>query len=509
MRDPIRPSTVPAALGAFVALLGVLTLVGWELSLGAIVAPYPAVPMKPNTAVAFTLLGVGLVAVSRGAGRMGRLALVLAAVAGSLALLTVLQDVTHLDFRMDNFLVRTSPLLSRKPESRPYVGRDGFVLRPSSLVSLGTLRARGRALALVLDGLRDSRRLRRPRLFRRLRLRRRGASDARLRQRDRAPNVHRIARPLRRPSRGAHGRSSGGVLRSVRRGRRARAILGRLIGEDVRLHLTLAPDTPCVRADRGQVEQALMNLAVNARDAMPSGGTLTFATAAVTIDKAEAALRPGLKAGKYARLTVSDTGSGMTPEVLARLFEPFFTTKERGKGTGLGLATTYGIVKQSEGHISVESEPGRGSTFEILLPAVDAAPDEAEPPAAAPRPGGETILLVEDEPSVRRLTRMALESRGYNVLDAASGEAALELSREHGGPVDLLLTDVVMPGMNGRVLAARLVALRPGTRVLYMSGYTDDAIAGHGVLDPGTEFLQKPFTPADVARKVRAVLDRP
>ncbi|MEO8056359.1 MAG: ATP-binding protein [Acidobacteriota bacterium] len=285
-------------------------------------------------------------------------------------------------------------------------------------------------------------------------------------------------------------------------------ILGRVLGEDVRIVLRLDPGLPHVRADRGQIDQALMNLAVNARDAMPSGGTLTVSTASKEVDPASAAARPGLEPGLYASLTVSDTGTGMPPEVRARLFEPFFTTKGPGKGTGLGLATTYGAVKQSGGYIWVDSEEGRGTSFEILLPAVDEALEEPEKDAPVRRRGGETILLVEDEIAVRNLVRSALTTSGYAVLDAGSGEEAISAARAHGGPVHLLLTDVVMPGMNGRELAARVVVEHPETRVMFMSGYTDDVIARHGVLEAGTDFLEKPFAPSQVAARVRAALDR-
>jgi two-component system cell cycle sensor histidine kinase/response regulator CckA len=290
--------------------------------------------------------------------------------------------------------------------------------------------------------------------------------------------------------------------------RSSEGILGRILGEDVRLVLQLGPDLPHVRADHGQIEQALMNLAVNARDAMPSGGTLTVSTSSRRVDGSFAAARPGLKVGLYASLAVSDTGTGMTPEVRARLFEPFFTTKERGKGTGLGLATTYGIVKQSDGYIGVDTAEGRGTTFEILLPAVDDALDEPVTQAPVARRGGETILLVEDDIAVRTLVRTTLASSGYAVLEAGSGEEGIAVARAHRGTLHLLLTDVVMPGMNGRELAALVVAEHPEARVMFMSGYTDDAIARHGVLEVGTDFLEKPFAPAEVAARVRAALDR-
>jgi CheY-like chemotaxis protein len=251
-----------------------------------------------------------------------------------------------------------------------------------------------------------------------------------------------------------------------------------------------------------------MNLAVNARDAMPRGGRLTIETSNVVLDRAYARQHAGLEPGPYVVLAVSDTGHGMRPEVLARVFEPFFTTKEPGKGTGLGLATVHGIVKQSGGHVGVYSEPGQGTTFKVYLPRTDAPTVEAEPPATAdelPR-GSETILLVEDEASLRELVRECLEGGGYTVLPARHGTQALELCERHSGPLHLLMTDVVMPGMNGRELAERLRALRPEIRVLYMSGYTDDAVVLHGVLAEDMAFLQKPFTAETLARTVRLVL---
>ena len=281
-------------------------------------------------------------------------------------------------------------------------------------------------------------------------------------------------------------------------------MLRRLIGEDVRLDTELAPDLCAVRVDPGQVEQVLVNLAVNARDAMPIGGHLAIATANVSY-----AQEPGTPAGPYVLLQVSDSGSGMDTETLARIFEPFFTTKARGKGTGLGLATVYGIVRQSGGHIAVDSTPGRGTTFKIHLPRVtEPVEHRAGPqPAAAPRGGAETVLLVEDEPLVRALARKVLQRAGYHVLTAGSGAEALDVADQQKEPIHLLLTDVVMPGMSGRDVMRQLAPKRPGMKVLYVSGYADEAVARHGVLDPGTGFLQKPFTPQALAHKVREVLD--
>ena len=294
-------------------------------------------------------------------------------------------------------------------------------------------------------------------------------------------------------------------------------MLRRLIGEDVDLVTRPAPQLDAVRADRGQIEQVLVNLVLNARDAMPQGGKLTIETANVELDAGYAETHEGARAGPYALLAVSDTGSGLDAETAAHLFEPFFTTKEVGKGTGLGLATVYGIVKQSEGYITAYSEPGHGTTFKIYLPRAAApgasppSPTPSPPPAAPGRTtarGSETILVVEDEEAVRSLSRRALEASGYTVLAAADGPDAVRLLERYGGPIHLVLTDVIMPGMNGRELAHRLVQRRPGLRVLYMSGYPGDAIVHRGALEPGTAFLQKPFMPEDLARKVREVLDQ-
>jgi two-component system cell cycle sensor histidine kinase/response regulator CckA len=286
-------------------------------------------------------------------------------------------------------------------------------------------------------------------------------------------------------------------------------MLRRLIGEDVELATDLQPGLGRVSADPTQVEQVVMNLVVNARDAMPRGGKLTIETRDVELDAAYAATRPDVAPGPYVLLAVCDTGTGMTGAVMAHIFEPFFTTKEVGKGTGLGLAAVHGIVKQSGGHVAVYSEPGLGTTFKVYLPRVGPAPAREERPAALPLPRGrETVLLVEDEEALRGLSRRILESCGYTVLEAGIGADALRVAEEHAGPIELLVTDVVMPGMGGRELSERLTAARPGLRALYVSGYTDDAIVRHGVLAAESAFLQKPFTPAALARKVREVLDR-
>jgi two-component system cell cycle sensor histidine kinase/response regulator CckA len=287
-------------------------------------------------------------------------------------------------------------------------------------------------------------------------------------------------------------------------------MLRRLIGEDVELVVTDLRSTGRVQADPGQIEQVLLNLAVNARDAMPGGGRLVVETGDVELEDGELPRHWNIRPGPYVQLTVSDTGSGMGKEVQERVFEPFFTTKEQGKGTGLGLSTVYGIVKQSGGYIDVESEPGQGTTFRVLLPRVEAPVEQrVARDTAGPVSGSETVLVVEDEAAVRVLIRRVLSRNGYHVLEAESGPAALRVLQRHGEPVDLLLTDVVMPGMSGRELADQLTAARPELHVLYMSGYTDEAIVHHGVLDPGVAFLEKPFTPDVLLRRLREVLGTP
>ena len=286
-------------------------------------------------------------------------------------------------------------------------------------------------------------------------------------------------------------------------------MLPRLIGEDIKLNLILAPTLGQVKADQGQIEQVVMNLAVNARDAMPGGGKLTIQTANVELDVAYTLEHPGSKPDRYVMLAVTDTGIGMDPETQAHIFEPFFTTKERDKGTGLGLATVYGVVKQSGGYIAVDSEKGKGASFSVYLPRVEqaVAVPEASPAKTLTLQGSETILLVEDAEPLRKLAHMFLKDNGYQVLTAADGEEALQVARQHAAPIQLLLTDVVMPGINGRVLAERLAPWQLGMKVLYMSGYTDSFIAGHGVLEAGTHLLHKPFTEEALMRKVREVLD--
>jgi PAS domain S-box-containing protein len=280
----------------------------------------------------------------------------------------------------------------------------------------------------------------------------------------------------------------------------------RMIGEDVDLVTSLAPELGRVKADPSQIGQVILNLAVNARDAMPSGGKLMIETADVELD---GRAQPGLPAGRYVMLAVTDTGCGMPHGVQEHIFEPFFTTKEKDKGTGLGLATVYGIVKQSGGGIAVQSEVDAGSTFRIYLPRVEARAESMPGAAAGAEPpgGSETILLVEDDPAVRGLTYEVLAESGYRVLQAASGPEAIALVESDATRIDLLLTDVVMPRMNGRDLARRLQEMRPGLATLYMSGYAPGAIVHQGVLDPGLAFIAKPLRPADLIRKVREVLD--
>jgi PAS domain S-box-containing protein len=284
-------------------------------------------------------------------------------------------------------------------------------------------------------------------------------------------------------------------------------LLRPLIGENIDLATRLSPDAGRTRADAGQLEQVIMNLVVNAKDAMPEGGKITIQSSDVTV-------RPNfrehrfIQPGRYVVLSVSDTGHGMDKETQSRIFEPFFTTKEKGKGTGLGLSTVYGIVKQSGGYVFPQSEPLAGTTFYIYLPRVEEAPEAAVPAKAQENENGgrETVLLVEDEESVRELVRLTLAARGYRVLEAENGESGLRVAEAHGDGIDILITDVVMPGMGGRELARRLLQLRPRLSVLYLSGYTEETVLHQGALDPGTAFLQKPFTLQNLARKVREVL---
>ncbi len=289
-------------------------------------------------------------------------------------------------------------------------------------------------------------------------------------------------------------------------------MLRRLIDENI--EMTIVPGKPIrrIKADPGYVGQVLMNLVVNARDAMPNGGKLTVATNNVTRDENDARTDPGAIPGDYVMLSVSDTGTGMTDEVKARLFEAFFTTKPSGKGTGLGLATCQTIVQQSGGSIGVSSEVGKGTTFKIYFPAVEQPFDvAARTIQTGPLPRGtETLLIVEDDPSVRLLARRVLEAQGYGVLSASNGQHALQVVREHEGlPIRLVVTDVIMPLMGGKELAEWLKTTYPDLKTLFTSGYTDDAIARHGVLETGVEFLPKPYTPATLARKVREMLDTP
>jgi PAS domain S-box-containing protein len=287
------------------------------------------------------------------------------------------------------------------------------------------------------------------------------------------------------------------------------SMLPRLLGEDIEVSLALDPELGSVKADQSQIEQVIMNLAVNARDAMLTGGKLKIQTSNVEFDQTYTRTHPGSRAGNYVLLAVIDTGMGMDAGTLTHIFEPFFTTKERGKSTGLGLATVYGIVKQSNGYIWVDSAPGKGTSFEIYLPRHVGQPavEEQTVDARENLRGSECILLVEDAQPLRKLAQTFLKEAGFRVLSAGSGEEALEVAAGFGVTFDLLLTDVVMPGMNGRVLAEQLLPRQPGMKVLYMSGYTDSFIAGHGVLDAGTYLLHKPFTEVVLIRKVREVLD--
>ena len=287
------------------------------------------------------------------------------------------------------------------------------------------------------------------------------------------------------------------------------AMLGRLIGEDVEVQMALNPHLGPMRGDPTQIEQIIVNLAVNSRDAMPNGGVLTLETDNVTLDGAYARRHVSVQPGSYVMLAVSDTGLGMDEKTQLHLFEPFFTTKEQGKGTGLGLATVYGIVKQSGGNIWVYSEPGHGTTFKVYFPVVQESVEAPAPnqPLSSPVGGSETILVVEDQDEVRKLICAVLRHSGYGVLESSNGGEALLVCERYRETIHLMVTDVVMPGMSGRELSDRIALLRPAMKVLYLSGYTSNAIVHHGVLDAGILFLQKPFTPLILAQKVREVLD--
>jgi signal transduction histidine kinase len=286
-------------------------------------------------------------------------------------------------------------------------------------------------------------------------------------------------------------------------------MLRRLIGEDIELSVALAADLDRVRIDPRQVEQILMNLSVNARDAMPHGGRVTIETANATVDEHFAQFTPGLIPGRYVLLAVTDSGLGMDENTRSRIFEPFFTTKDPGKGTGLGLAMVYSIVQQAKGHIEVYSELGHGTVFKLYLPSVDGVdqPKEATDDQAASLQGTETILLVEDAEGVRALLQDVLTMYGHQVLVARDGEEGIRLANDHTGPIDLIITDIVMPRMGGRELVERVVTTRPTVRALYLSGYTDEAVMRHGVLEAGAAFLQKPFTARQLMTKVRQILD--
>jgi nitrogen-specific signal transduction histidine kinase/CheY-like chemotaxis protein len=287
-------------------------------------------------------------------------------------------------------------------------------------------------------------------------------------------------------------------------------LVRRLIGEDIDLRLRLQSPLGSVKADPGQIEQVILNLVINSRDAMPHGGKLTIETRSVVLQEEYIWKDPGAKPGAYVVLEVRDTGTGMSTEVQSHLFEPFFTTKEKGKGTGLGLSTVYGIVKQSNGIISAYSEEGQGTIFKVYLPLVDVLVANATPPAEPEKwvAGSETILLVEDEQAIRGLMQAVLRMKGYTVLEASDGQEALGMFKGNGDHIDLVITDVVMPRMSGRELASRIVADQPGTKVLYVSGYSEEAVLYQGNFQQGTAFLQKPFTPDSLTRKVREMLDQ-
>ena len=290
---------------------------------------------------------------------------------------------------------------------------------------------------------------------------------------------------------------------------RTRAMLQRIIGEDIEFRVFVEDTVGSIKADPGQIEQVLLNLAANARDAMPKGGRLTISASNVELDAADKKKHDPVVPGPYVMLAIEDTGCGMDLKTQARIFDPFFTTKELGKGTGLGLATVYGIVKQTGGYIWVYSEVGQGTIFRVYLPRIDkpAQPVEREPSEMQALQGSETILLAEDSESLREMAQEYLESIGYTVLAAVSGEKALQWAKDFQGPIHLLLTDVVMPEMSGPELANQMASLRPGVKIIFTSGYTDDAIARQGILDPNVAFIQKPFRPKALAKKIRQVLN--
>jgi two-component system cell cycle sensor histidine kinase/response regulator CckA len=287
------------------------------------------------------------------------------------------------------------------------------------------------------------------------------------------------------------------------------SLLERLIAENIRIVLRLGPDRALVMADRGQVEQVVMNLAVNARDAMPNGGTMTIETASVELDEYSTTTHQGLTPGPFVRLTITDTGTGMTPQVQARVFEPFFTTKESGKGTGLGMATVYGIATHCGGSVGIDSEVGKGTSFHVYFPssAAGATPTTTAATALGPLLGTETVLVVEDDEELRELAKRLLERQGYTVLIASNAADAVRLFA--GNPsIDIVVTDVVMPGGSGLELSVQLVEQRPALKVIYVSGYTEEAIVQHGVIKPGIAFLNKPYSSEALGRKIREVLDR-
>jgi CheY-like chemotaxis protein len=287
-------------------------------------------------------------------------------------------------------------------------------------------------------------------------------------------------------------------------------MVSRVIGANIELAFLPGANLGRVKADPSQIEQVALNLVVNARDAMPDGGRLTIETSNVQLERDYATQHAVVDPGPYVMLTVSDSGTGMDAATKARIFEPFFTTKSQGRGTGLGLATVYGVVKQSGGYVWVYSELGHGTTFKVYLPMVQAPAEKTAPEKTVQghQPGTETILFVEDEQSVRELVSEYLSARGYEVLDAADGQQALDIAAVHAGKIQLLITDVVMPRLSGRELAARLTAARPDLKVLYISGYTDDSVFRHGVLQGGMDFMQKPFNLKALAAKIREVLER-